>query len=64
MCFRNICLVAGLALGLTGATAIGADLTVQINGPEKITYVGAFQRWDPDGNPTPSCQFESEDRAT
>ena len=27
-----------------------ADLTVRLTGSEKISYVGAFQRWDLDGN--------------
>jgi hypothetical protein len=36
---------------VAGST-FAADLTVNLTGPEKITYVGAFQRWDLDGNPT------------
>ena len=33
-------------------TSSAADLTVNLKGSEKINYVGAFQRWDMDGNPT------------
>lgn len=33
-------------------TSSAADLTVNLTGSEKINYVGAFQRWDMDGNPT------------
>ena len=37
---------------LTAVTSTAADLTVKVTGPEKISYAGAFQRWDLDGNPT------------
>ncbi len=33
-------------------TSSAADLTVNLTGSEKINYVGAYQRWDMDGNPT------------
>lgn len=39
-------------LVLPTAASSAADLTVNLSGSEKITYVGAFQRWDMDGNPT------------
>ncbi len=39
-------------LWLPTAASSAADLTVNLSGSEKITYVGAFQRWDMDGNPT------------
>lgn len=32
--------------------AQAAKVTVEIAGGEKATFVGAFQRWDQDGNPT------------
>jgi len=38
---------------LAPVSAPSANLTINIDsGAEKITFVGAFQRWDPDGNPT------------
>ena len=46
---------AFLAMAVTFAalnTATAADLTVNLTGSEKINYVGVFQRWDMDGNPT------------
>lgn len=52
MRLRIISLATALVFILTAQAAIAADLTVQLSGPEKITYVGAFRRWDLDGNPT------------
>lgn len=45
---------AALAVGLAGPCryAGAAQLTVEISGGENVTLVGAFQRWDVDGNPT------------
>jgi len=42
-------LVAGM-MWCTDAWA--GDLTVNLTGAEDVTFVGAFQRWDLDGNPT------------
>lgn len=39
-------------LAMSLAPAMAADLTINLAGSENITYVGAFQRWDLDGNPT------------
>ncbi len=48
-----ICLATALVLGfLTAPSATAADLTIHLSGSEKISYVGAFGRWDMDGNPT------------
>ena len=46
--------LAGLLalLFLSASSASAVDLTIQLSGSEKINYVGAFQRWDMDGNPT------------
>jgi hypothetical protein len=42
-------IVAGLFLAIPSQAA---RLTIEIAGGEKVTFVGAFQRWDQDGNPT------------
>ena len=43
--------VAGLLLALS--VCAGADLSIRLDpGSEKVALVGAFQRWDLDGNPT------------
>ena len=44
--------VAATMILLMQAPSNGAELTVNLANSEKITYVGAFQRWDLDGNPT------------
>lgn len=44
---------AALALlAVLSGAASAAQLTVEITGGENVTMVGAFQRWDADGNPT------------
>lgn len=46
-------LATASSLACSAATStIAADLTINVRGSEKINYVGAFQRWDMDGNPT------------
>ena len=41
-----------LVLAVLTLPAGAADLTIKLSGAEKIRFVGAFQRWDMDGNPT------------
>ena len=53
--------VAGLLLALS--VCEGANLSIRLDqGSEKVALVGAFQRWDLDGNPTrqvnPTAQIE------
>ncbi len=43
-------LALGLLLG--GSKLSAAELTLRIEGGDAVTFVGAFQRWDPDGNLT------------
>ena len=38
------------ALGLVSPSAEAARVTVDLKGTEGVTFVGAFQRWDMDGN--------------
>ena len=53
MRYRITSFVAALTLGcLTQMPVRAGDLTVKLSGNEKINCVGAFQRWDMDGNPT------------
>lgn len=53
MRLTNACLaMASAFVFLSAASTLAADLTINLTGSEKISYVGAFQRWDMDGNPT------------
>ncbi len=45
-------MLPSLALALLAIPAQAGKLTLDMAGGEKVTLVGAFQRWDQDGNPT------------
>jgi hypothetical protein len=46
-----IALSAGFVWAIHGATAQGARVTVELGNANEVTFVGALNRWDQDGNP-------------
>ncbi len=44
------CCVSALLLGVKPPAAFAATVTVNIQGGQAVTFVGAVHRWDKDGN--------------
>ncbi|HID75051.1 MAG TPA: hypothetical protein EYP56_03540 [Planctomycetaceae bacterium] len=53
MCFLSRFVVAGIAAACCVAPGwvIAGQLTVRLSGDARVRFVGAFHRWDQDGNP-------------